>query len=305
MPRKLHDSFVKEWMQELLTDFGTVETEVELEGEVCTIDVLFYPDPQCAYPLEPLGLFGRILSQPTLIEAFRNAISDWDIRNCKGKLWRLEGELRRRAKRDGRSPHCIRPPLLWIITPTLSKRLQARFVPAATHASKHNWGAGVYFLLEGERTAILVIHQLPKTLETLWLRLLGRGSVQKEAIDTLFGLPKDHPYRTQTLEHLSILQINLKARQNKTTDIEEVIMGLSPVYERWREETLSQGRQEGRQEGRTSLVELLLTQKFGSLSDRMTQKITQLTRQQCERLAIALGGIPTIDALNLWFDENS
>ena len=82
-------------------------------------------------------------------------------------------------------------------------------------------------------------------------------------------------------------------------------MGLSPVYERWREETLSQGRQEGRQEGRTSLVEMLLTQKFGSLSDRMTQKITQLTRQQCERLAIALSGIPTIDALNLWFDENS
>lgn|GEM_PF-1744678 len=82
-------------------------------------------------------------------------------------------------------------------------------------------------------------------------------------------------------------------------DIEEVIMGLSPVYERWCEETLSQGHQEGR----TSLVELLLTQKFGSLSDRMTQKITQLTRQQCERLAIALGGIPTIDALNLWFGE--
>ena len=46
MPRKLHDSFVKEWMQELLTDFGTVETEVELEGEVCTMDVRFYPDPQ-------------------------------------------------------------------------------------------------------------------------------------------------------------------------------------------------------------------------------------------------------------------
>ena len=243
-----------------------------------------------------------------MIEAFRNAISDWDIRNCKGKLWLLEGELRRRAKRDGRSPHRIKPPLLWIVTPTLSKKLQARFVPA----SRQDWGEGIYFLLEGERTAILVIHQLPKTLETLWLRLLGRDAVQKEAIDTLFNLPKDHPYRTQTLERLSILQINLKSRQNKTKDIKEVIMGLSPVYEKWREETLLQGRQEGRQggrqegrqEGRTSLVELLLTQKFGSLSDRMTQKITQLTSQQCERLAIALGGIPTIDALNQWFDEN-
>jgi flagellar biosynthesis/type III secretory pathway protein FliH len=50
-------------------------------------------------------------------------------------------------------------------------------------------------------------------------------------------------------------------------------MTLSPVYEKWREETLAQGRQEGellgqqagRQEGRQEEVEALLRVKFGEL----------------------------------------
>ncbi len=302
MPRKAHDSFVKEWMQELLTDFGTVETEVEIAGEVGTIDVLFYPAEQSPYPLEPLGDFGKILAQPSMIEAFRNAVSEWDIRNCKGKLWMLEGELRRAAKRAGRwrslpereSPNRIQTPLLWILTPTLSKKLQKKFIPPSGHEAEK----GIYFLLEGEKTVIVVIHQLPKTLDTLWLRLLGRDAVQKEAIETLFALPKDHPYRKLTLEHLSILQINLKARHNKTKAIKEVIMGLSPVYEQWREETLS----EGRQEGQILLLNLLLEQKFGRVNDRLTHRIAQLTSQQCEQLAIELGQLKTLKALDQWLE---
>jgi hypothetical protein len=32
-------------------------------------------------------------------------------------------------------------------------------------------------------TAIIVLHQLPETPETLWLRLLGRGGTRSRAID--------------------------------------------------------------------------------------------------------------------------
>jgi hypothetical protein len=183
MPRKAHDSFVKEWMKQLLTDFGSVETEVEVAGEVCTIDILFYPDVHSRAALKPLGRFGQILAQPCMIEAYRNPVSDWDIRNCKGKLWLLEGELRREARREGRSPYRVKPPLLWILTPTLSPALQKQFVPPSTD----DWGEGIYRLLEGERTAIVVIHQLPKTLETLWLRLLGRDSFLSKMAEKLIG----------------------------------------------------------------------------------------------------------------------
>jgi hypothetical protein len=43
---------------------------------------------------------------------------------------------------------------------------------------KAGWLSGVHFLPDALRTAIVAIHQLPQTPETLWLRLLGRGSVQ-------------------------------------------------------------------------------------------------------------------------------
>ncbi|NJM45494.1 MAG: hypothetical protein HC860_04415 [Alkalinema sp. RU_4_3] len=104
------------------------------------------------------------------------------------------------------------------------------------------WGPGIYFRCNAERTGIIVIHELPKTKDTILLRLLGKGSVQAEAIKELTNLPKDHPYLQETLRHISILQINLKLRQNKTKDIKEVIMNLSPAYEKWHEEAIAQGR---------------------------------------------------------------
>jgi hypothetical protein len=45
MTRNIHDSFAKEWMKELLDDFGEVEIEREIAGEVRTIDVVFVPNP--------------------------------------------------------------------------------------------------------------------------------------------------------------------------------------------------------------------------------------------------------------------
>lgn len=65
----------------------------------------------------------------------------------------------------------------------------------------------------------------------------------------LLALPPTHPYRQETLKHLTILQINFKARQNKTKEIRETMMSLSVVYEQWEKERLDQGRDEGQQIG--------------------------------------------------------
>jgi hypothetical protein len=43
MTRNIHDSFAKEWMKELLGDFGQVKVEREVAGEVRTIDIVFFP----------------------------------------------------------------------------------------------------------------------------------------------------------------------------------------------------------------------------------------------------------------------
>ncbi len=69
------------------------------------------------------------------------------------------------------------------------------------------------------RTAIVAIHQLPTTTETLWLRLLGRGTVQKVAINELEALPLNHPHYQATLEQLYNSQQNLAVNQNIDKDV--------------------------------------------------------------------------------------
>jgi hypothetical protein len=248
MTRNIHDSFAKDWMREFLTDFGTVETEYEISSEVRHVDVYFNPNPDLLPA--PMGLFGRMITQPCLIEPFRNAIPEAEIGNCKAKSIILGLNLIRQAKAEKRKFRFRHRPFLWMLTPTLSKAMQ-RTAQAIEHP---DWEQGIYQLSDLDRCAIIAIHQLPATLDTLWLRLLGRDTVQKQAIAELLALPKDHPYRATTLRHIAVLQRNLKSRQNITRDLREVIMTLSITYEQIEaeiiEKGLHQGREEGREEGR-------------------------------------------------------
>jgi hypothetical protein len=238
MTRNIHDTFAKEWMQQLLTDFGTVEIETQISSEVRTIDIVFHPDPAALPRLPALGLLGQMLTHPICaIEAFRNAVPEWEIRNCTTKLFHLENELTREAQQlPGKLPKSALP-FLWILIPTFSKKLQTEF-KAELHPK---WGQGIYFVCNAEHTAIIAIHQLPKTIDTIWLRLLGKGKVQADAIAELIALPPDHPYRQDTLKHISILQVNLQVRQNKTKQLKETIMNLSPAYEEWHRKTIAEG----------------------------------------------------------------
>ncbi len=219
-------------MQEFLQDFGTVQVKYEISNEVRHADIYFEPDGQWRLQVQSdpdasMGLFGRMITEPCLIEPYRNAISDYEICNCKTKSTLLGQKLDRQAKQAKQRFRFSDRPLIWMITPTLSKALQKRF----SLLQNPRWGEGVYFLPEGDRGAVIVIHQLPVTLDTLWFRMLGRGNVQKRAIDELMTLPKDHPYRALTLRHIAVLQQNLKARQNKSIDLQEIIMALSITYE--------------------------------------------------------------------------
>lgn len=91
---------------------------------------------------------------------------------------------------------------------------------------KEGWLSGVHFLPDALRTPIVAIHQLPQTPETLWLRLLGRGSVQSQAIVELQALPLNYPYQKSTLELVYNLRENLRVNQELEEDDRELIMRL-------------------------------------------------------------------------------
>jgi hypothetical protein len=261
-------------MKQLLPDFGTVEIESQIMGEIRTIDILFNPDRDAINLLSDLGLLGKILVNPCAIEAFRNPVPEHEVSNCGYKRFSLEHGLIAMAKKKKQRFPKQDYPRLWIITPTFSKTLRDNFNVETDLA----WGDGIYFRCTAERTGIIVIHELPKTPDKILLRLLGKGAVQAEAIKALTNLPKEHPYRQETLKHISILQINLKLRQNKTNDIMEVIMNLSPAYEKWHEETLAEG-------GKQTLVSVVKTMLREGLAIDLITKITGFSATEIAQLS--------------------
>jgi hypothetical protein len=111
----------------------------------------------------------------------------------------------------------------------------------------------------------VVIHQLPRTPQTLWLRLLGRGSVQEQAIEELLALPENHPLRSVALQLVTNLKANLQTSENLDEDEQRLVMKLSPLYIEWEQQAQKQGRRE--------VVENLLKARFGSVDEQLAAVI--------------------------------
>ncbi len=218
MTRFIHDQFAKQYLTELLTPLGQVETSKDITAEVRQIDVfLLRSSPPKGNP-SLLGLLGRLAATSAVFEPFRNPVTRREIRSCLGKLFDIQAQLERLANRENTRLNEAELPRLWILSPTASVELLQSF-KATT--DEENWMSGIYFLGEALKTAIIAIHQLPRTPETLWLRILGRGRVQQQAIQELETLPENNPLRSSTLELVYDLLAVLEARQQQAQDLEQ------------------------------------------------------------------------------------
>ncbi|MCA2525163.1 MAG: Rpn family recombination-promoting nuclease/putative transposase [Microcystis sp. M54BS1] len=96
------------------------------------------------------------------------------------------------------------------------------------------------------------------TAETLWLRLLGRGKTQNQAVRELLELPQGNAFRENVLELLISWRVSMEVNNILETEDREVFMTLSQTYQEWKEATKQEGRQEGRQEGKLESIPRLL-----------------------------------------------
>jgi len=95
---------------------------------------------------------------------------------------------------------------------------------------------------------VVVANELPVEPATLWLRLLGRGHVQAQAVRELAALGERDPLRDATLELLIAWQQSLPPPAEQSEDERELTMNLERVYERWERKTLARGKAEGKAE---------------------------------------------------------
>ncbi|MEI6445036.1 MAG: DUF4351 domain-containing protein [Nostocales cyanobacterium ELA583] len=288
MTRFIHDQFAKDYLEELLKPYGEVQAASQVAGEIREIDVLFTPFPNQTTNVELLGLLGKLATTPAIFEPFRNPAGTEEICDCLLKSLEVRGALRRAAKREQTNKTKIEIPKLWILTPTASRNIISGF----SETTKPDSLPGIYYLAKSLHAAIVVIHQLPQTPETLWLRLLGRGTVQKRAIDELAALPLNQPYVKITLELLYNLQKNLKINQSSQTEDQELIMRLAPLYQ--------QDRELAKQEGEQRLIIRQLNRRIGEIDSLLIQKVQQLSVEKLEELGEALLDFTSVTDLETW-----
>lgn len=298
---KPHDQFAKNYLEELLSPLGRVEISKEITDETRQIDVFFSPHPNRQITVDNLGLLGQIALNSALLEPYRNSPARADVRNCLTKLTAVFAELQRQSKRENIPYNEENLPRLWILAPVVSQTILNGFGAALDP----NWPEGVYFLPPLQRTAIIAINQLPVNPQTLWLRLLGKGKTQNQAVGELLKLPLGNNYRQNVIELLVSWRVSVEIQNILEEEDREVFMTLSQTYLEWKEavrrqarqEALEEGRQEGRQEGleeglqeaRRGMIENLLQVRFGQLDDSFNpviEGLLSLSPSESSRLLI-------------------
>ena len=242
-----HDEFAKEYLPELYQEYGIVTPSADVMSEKREIDVLFTPTKPVPTTPETLGLLGKLAQTTCLLEVYRNPVNSEQIMDCIGKLITVRNNQVKTAKKEKQNPS--QWAFLWIITPTISEKILTEF----NAISRENWEKGIYFLPQGLHSGIVAIHQLPKDKNTLWLRILGKGTTQIDAIEELKALPINNPYRETILELVYGLLDKLEAKQRQKQGLikedETLIMSLRQIYRDKMAEVERQGLQQGLKQG--------------------------------------------------------
>jgi hypothetical protein len=135
MTRQLHDQLAKEYLEELLKPLGNVTISKDVKSEVQEIDVSFEPTTTLPKNSE-VGLLGRMAVTSCLFEPYRNAPNEVEIRSCLLKLYSVQGELLRQAKREKRSKYLSKINLTFLEKRKISVFLICSLFPVPCSLSK-------------------------------------------------------------------------------------------------------------------------------------------------------------------------
>jgi len=288
------DDFAKNLLRDALGRASTSETEVEVLAATQKIDVYAVPDPARAAQRARMGLLGELSAEPCLFEPFHDTPSLRKLRRCLNKQHTWHHELERRARTAGAAsaktgdkvPGAadeVPFPALVVIGPG----------PPSTVLDAYGcqqMGPGVYHAVWGLALRVVVISELPRTRETLLLRLLGKGRRFGEALMDLAALPDDAWERsiaTPLLVHFKLASSREHAT-NEEDDVSAEIRAWFEDYQRKvRNEARSEGRSEGLEEGRIDgerrLLLRLLRARFGELPASAVARLETADMADIER----------------------
>ncbi|WP_437982258.1 hypothetical protein [Sorangium sp. So ce117] len=241
--RSRFDAFGKSVLRETLGLVGGADTQVEVIATSQTMDIWYVPDPARAALRAELGLLGELAAEPCQFEPFHDTPGPAELRGCVRKQLHWHHELERRA--GGAVPF----PRLCVLSSGRPATVLDAFgfdpVPGRP---------GLYRAAPGWRIDLVVIAELPRTRDTLLLRLLGARTVLRDAIRELVALPDDAWERGIALPWLIRLRFETptepSARTAEDAEEEEIVTEVQQWFEQLKQSLRDEARKEGLQEGR-------------------------------------------------------
>jgi hypothetical protein len=284
------DHFGKQMVRTALEGCGSIETDAEVNAETRRIDLWFTPDEARASVPDYLGWLGRMIDRPSTLEFFHKSPSGDELTTCLIK----HSEFRHFLSRRKEPPPS---PTQWVI----SSGRPVGGIEGLGFRPMASWPSGIY---EGPPllwTRLVVVNQLPRARDTLLLRLLGAGSVLRQAIAELEVLPADAPERMLALPILVRLRLAVPTDPaTQTSDEQEFLMSTQDIVEIWRQEAIQEGVQQGLErgvergikqgleQGERKLLLRQLRRRFGNQVDGDTER----------RLEVA-----SVEQVEVWADR--
>jgi hypothetical protein len=102
------------------------------------------------------------------------------------------------------------------------------------------------------------------------------------------ALPREQPLRSNALDLLTNIRVNLEASENLDEEGRELFMNLSPLYLQRLEEAGQQGIQQGIQTERRATIENLLRVRFGSLDEALAAIVEPMLELPPEEFTLLL-----------------
>jgi hypothetical protein len=269
----------------------TTETEVEVLAASQKVDVYTVPDPARAAERKKMGLLGELTVEPSLIEPFSGTPGLRPIRRviCKQLTWHHELERRVQveaaaqaaARAAGENEPAAEAPQV-IPFPWLLVISQGRPATVLEVYGCKQIRDGVYEAVPGLRMRIVVLAELPRTRETLLLRLLGSGRVLKDALADLWALPADA--WEKSIATPLLVEFRLGQVEQATNEEDAVGAAIWMGVEEYEQKLRAEGRGEGRTETRAGDVLTVLRARGIAVPDAVRERIlAQKDPEQLER----------------------
>jgi hypothetical protein len=255
------DALVKLGLESLLGPFTTVRTQHPVQPPAQFVDVFIASeaaDPDAM--VNTLGVLGRMVPNLALIEAFTSDVSLEDARACLRKQLTLHHSMELEAQaqaREGEPLQQVPMPMLWFLTWSKPRKLLRSW----GMLSSPDWPPGVYLAPDGFAVGVVVLPELPKTRETLPLRMFGDERVRQGLRQELEALEAVDPMRQALDQMLTLWTLWVRGQPDEERMRRWLMSSMMMQFaqqelKKLQDEAIQEGRQEGRQEGLRGAVEL-------------------------------------------------